>query len=89
MNTDLKMPMETMAITDAVKAEVARVGLSGKEIARRIGRDRNYIYERYRYEKPFDTNDLALIAKAIGITTDDLFRSAELGKTMHSHELTA
>lgn len=78
-----------MAIADAVKAEAARAGYSGKTIARLIGRDKNYIYERFRYEKPFDTNDLAQIASAIGITPNDIFRSAEFGIALHAQRLTA
>jgi hypothetical protein len=59
---------QSIDIINAVKAESARAGMTGKVLANGIGRDRNYIYERFRYEKPFDTDDLSAIAKCIGIT---------------------
>ena len=67
-----QLDKQSIALADAVKAEAARVGISGKQIASGIGRDRNYIYERFRYEKPFDTNDLSGIAKVLGITLEQL-----------------
>ncbi|KFI76573.1 hypothetical protein [Bifidobacterium mongoliense] len=78
-----KLDEQSIAIADAVKAEAARVGVSGKRLAQDIGRDRNYIYERFRYEKPFDTNDLSIIAKSLGISLESLFQSATFGQQIH------
>lgn len=65
-------------IIRAVKAEAARRGVSGKAIAEALGRDKKYIYERYRLEKPFATSDLEPISRRLGITVDTLFASAAL-----------
>lgn len=80
---------ESTAIADAIKAEIARAGITGKKVVALIGRDRNYVYQRLRYEKPFDTNDIALIAEVLGISTKDIFRSAQFGMTIKDHQLTA
>jgi hypothetical protein len=88
MNTN-QINDESKAIVDAVKAEAARVGVTGKMLAAGIGRDRNYIYERFRYEKSFDTNDLSAIAKVLGITLPSLFKSVELGMEIHKQGLAA
>lgn len=80
---------ESRAVVDAVKAEAARVGVTGKKLASGIGRDLNYIYQRFWYEKSFDTNNLSAIAKVLGITLPALFKSAELGMEIHKQNLAA
>lgn len=65
-------------IIGAVKAESARRGMSGKKLAEALGRDKKYIYERFRYEKPFATSDLEPLAQSIGISVSTLFASAAL-----------
>lgn len=88
MNSErTKVDAKSVEIIDAVKAESARVGVSGKQLADALGRDRNFIYERFRYEKPFDTNDLQGIAKRLGITIADILRSAALGAEIHGKAL--
>lgn len=68
-------------IIRAVKAEAARSGITGKELALALGRDKKYVYERYRFEKPFSTDDLAEIAHRIGIPTAAIWDSAEFDLT--------
>lgn len=65
-------------IIRAVKAESARRGVTGKALALALGRDKKYIYERYRFEKPFATSDLEPIADCLGISVGTLFASAAL-----------
>ncbi|MCI1643805.1 MAG: hypothetical protein SOH95_05385 [Bifidobacterium crudilactis] len=87
MNKTTKLDEQSIAIANAVKAESARVGITGKILATKIGRDRNYIYERFRYQKPFDTNDLANIARVLGISLDSIFRSASFGVEIHTQKI--
>lgn len=72
-------------IIRAVKAESARFGVAGKDLATALGRDKKYVYERYRFEKPFATSDLEPIAARIGITVDTLFASAALEDRAKQH----
>lgn len=65
-------------VTRAVKAELARRGLSGGDLVPVLGLGRNAIYARLREEQPFDTDQLVKIADFIGIELATLFASAEL-----------
>lgn len=65
-------------IIRAVKAEAARRGVTGKVLAEALGRDKKYVYERYRFEKAFATSDLEPIAESLGIPVDIIFASAAL-----------
>jgi hypothetical protein len=91
MNSNVELDENSIDIINAVKAEAARFGFDGKSLAVRMGHDRNWIYERYRYRKPFDTNDLGIIAKILGVPVSLIFQSAELGSKMRasSMEVTA
>lgn len=60
-----------------MKAESARRGVTGKELAEALGRDKKYIYERFRFEKSFAVSDLDEIADALGITKDAIWESAQ------------
>ena len=67
----------------AVRAEAARYGYSGKDIAKALGRDPKYVYERFRFQKPFSTEDLNQVAEWLGITFDDLIKSADFDASIH------
>lgn len=71
----------------AVRAEAARYGYSGKDIAKALGRDPKYVYERFRFQRPFSTEDLNQVAEWLGITFDDLIKSAEFDASMHRQGL--
>lgn len=79
MNKARKLDEQSVQVINAVKAESARAGVNGKQLAQAIGRDRTYIYSRFQYKKAFDTNDLQGIAEYLGITVADIFRSATIG----------
>jgi lambda repressor-like predicted transcriptional regulator len=66
-------------VIQAVRAESARYGVTGKQLADALGRDKKYVYERFRFEKPFSTSDLEVIAHRLGITPQDLWDSAQFG----------
>ncbi|CAG7622374.1 hypothetical protein ACFPZL_09615 [Leucobacter soli] len=81
---------ETSArIIRAVKAEAARRGVTGKALAGALGRDKKYVYERFRFEKPFATSDLEPIASRLGITAATLFASAALEEQVQAPEVAA
>lgn len=67
-------------ITRAVKAELGRRGLTGVALAPVLGLNRNAVYARLRFERPFDTSELSKIAEFFGMTVDDLLDSAELDR---------
>ena len=65
-------------IIRAVRAEAARSGITGKELALALGRDKKYVYERFRFEKPFALSDLEPLAARIGIGVNTIWASAQL-----------
>lgn len=67
-------------ITGAVKAELARRDLSGNDLTEPLGLGRNAVYARLRGERPFDMVELEKITAFIGISLDDLWASADIGK---------
>lgn len=71
------------AVIDAIKAECARIGMDGKTLAEKIGKDRNYVYARFRHQRVFDTNDIDRIANALGLTDAYIFKQAETGIALH------
>lgn len=54
-----------------------------------IGRDRKFLYDRFALKAPFSTEDLAAIAKALGITTEDIIKSASLEAQRQKQEVAA
>ena len=87
--TNTKLDEHSIDIIDAVNAETARAGLTGKQLAQGLGHDRNWIYERFRHEKPFDTDDIANIARVLGTTVDLIFRSARIGHEIRTQAVAA
>lgn len=86
-NTDLSET--SVRLIRAVRAEAARAGVATPELAKRIGRDRKFLYDRFAMKLPFNTNDLTDIAKALGITVEDIIKSASLEAQRQKREKTA
>lgn len=55
---------------------MAYIGLSQASLAETIGRDQHYVSRRVSGKVPFDTEDLALIAPALGVALADLVGEA-------------
>lgn len=70
-----------------MRAEAARAGVTTPELAERIGRDRKFLYDRFAMKLPFNTNDLTDIAKALGITVEDIIKSASLEAQRQKQEV--
>lgn len=84
-NTDLSET--SVRLIRAVRAEAARAGVNTPELAERIGRDRKFLYDRFAMKLPFNTNDLTDIAKALGITVEDIIKSASLEAQRQKQEV--
>ena len=83
----MRLKQSSTRVIRAVRAEAARCGYSGKDVAKALGRDPKYVYERFRFQKPFSTEDLNQVAEWLGITFDDLIKSAEFDASMHRQDL--
>jgi transcriptional regulator with XRE-family HTH domain len=59
-------------VTEAVRRQMSRHGVSGLEVAKRIGISRNYIAKRLRHEAAFTFNDVENIAAALRTPITDL-----------------
>ena len=60
------------AVAEEVRVALARRQISGVKLANMIGRSQVYVSRRLRGEVPFDVDDLALIAEALGMKMVDL-----------------
>ncbi|HEY3435955.1 MAG TPA: helix-turn-helix transcriptional regulator [Solirubrobacterales bacterium] len=56
---------------------IARKRLSGVQLAKLVGVSQPYLSRRLNGAVPFDLNDLELITDALGVTLEDLLKSAK------------
>lgn len=82
MKTATTLSDYSVNIINAVRAEASRQGVTTPELARRVGRDRKFFYDRFSFKAAFSTDDIAEIATALGITAADIIRSARMGAEM-------
>nr|WP_303826520.1 hypothetical protein [Bifidobacterium catenulatum] len=88
--TNMALDETSTRLIRAVRAEAARAGVDGKTLAASgLKRDPKYVYERYRFEKPFTTKDLSQIAEFLGITVEDIIKSASLEAQRQKQEVAA
>ncbi|UKA56664.1 helix-turn-helix domain-containing protein (plasmid) [Arthrobacter sp. FW305-BF8] len=59
-------------VIEAVRRHMSRQGVSGLELAKRIGISQNYIAKRLRHEASFTFNDVENIATALRIPSGHL-----------------
>jgi len=59
-------------ITERVRSLIADRGVSGSELARRIGATQSYVSRRIRGDVPWRAGELVKIAAALGCTAADL-----------------
>lgn len=64
------------AIADALNHKIGMSGIPMVKVLVDAGLSRNYYYKRARYELPFNTNDISLIAQSIGLTPDEIIEDA-------------
>lgn len=89
MKKSTNLSETSVTLIRAVRAEAARAGISTPDLAERIGRDRKFLYDRFALKTPFSTEDLADIAKALGITAEDIIKSASLEAQRQKQEVAA
>ncbi|MGJ0783925.1 hypothetical protein ACR74E_03940 [Bifidobacterium longum subsp. longum] len=70
-----------------MKAEAARCGKDGSSLAAALGRNPKYVYDRFSFKKAFSTRDLGKIAEFLGITIQDIIRSAAFDAQIHAKEV--
>lgn len=59
-----------------VRAEMARRGISQTALASRLKVSQSAVSKRLRGETPFDVNELAKVARALGVSMDSLTAGA-------------
>ncbi|MFG2054801.1 helix-turn-helix domain-containing protein [Micromonospora sp. NPDC048930] len=64
-------------ISEAIRVELARRRMSQRALADATGLSQSYIGRRLTGEMPFTTDDLALIAKALGVPVLALLPAAD------------
>ncbi|MGN7861491.1 hypothetical protein ACTJI8_13000 [Microbacterium sp. 22303] len=69
----------TAAVQGAMRAELARRGVDGVALCEPLKLSRNSVYSRLNGTKPFNTDEIEAAAAFLGITVDQLIRSAALG----------
>lgn len=62
----------------AVKAEMARRDVTATELLPHLKISRNSLYSRLKFERSFETDELAVIVDVLGIDMATLHASAEL-----------
>lgn len=64
-------------VATQIKVQLVLVDMRQSDLARRIGKNEQWLSVRLRGIQPIDLDDLALIADALGVTVLDLIRRAE------------
>lgn len=67
----------TQLVAGQVRAEMARARISGTQLAEKIGRSHPYVSRRLMGSVAFDTDDLAAISEALGVSVVSLMPAAE------------
>jgi transcriptional regulator with XRE-family HTH domain len=57
----------TQLVATEIKVQMARADVRQSQLAREIGKNEQWLSVRLRGRQPLDVNDLALIAKALGV----------------------
>jgi transcriptional regulator with XRE-family HTH domain len=74
MTTTPEAPAKTLTqlVALEVKLEMVRRDLKQSNLARAIGKNEQWLSVRLRGRQPIDLNDLALIARGLGVSVRDL-----------------
>ena len=71
-------------IAAEVRAELARQRISVSEAARRLGWGQSVLHRRIAAERPFEAEELAMIARILEVPVSKFFVSVEGFKTTNS-----
>lgn len=67
----------TQLVATEIKVQMARADIRQSELARKIGKNEQWLSVRLRGRQPFDINDMALVATGLGIGIHDLLPSPQ------------
>lgn len=65
------------AVAATVRAELARRRMRALDLRSVLGLGRTAIYDRLNGEIPFDTEQLMLVARHLGMTVEEIVRDAD------------
>lgn len=72
-------PMREL-VAEEIRVLLARRKMSASELARRMGVTQPYISRRLTGDTPLDVDDMATIARVLGVTVGDLLPRSEEGR---------
>lgn len=74
----MRMPLSQTALRVAaeVRAEMARQGCTQTVLAERVARDQHFISRRLSGKVPFAVDEIAAVAKALGVPLSELLGEA-------------
>jgi transcriptional regulator with XRE-family HTH domain len=80
MSITPEVPAKTLTqlVATEIKVQMARADVRQSQLARSIGKTEQWLSVRLRGRQAFDINDLALIAKGLGVGLYDLLPSPEV-----------
>lgn len=67
----------TQLVATEIKVQMARADVRQSQLARKIGKNEQWLSVRLRGRQPFDVNDLLLIARALDVGVHDLLPPPE------------
>lgn len=71
----------TQLVATEIKVQMARADVRQSQLARQIDKTEQWLSVRLRGRQPIDINDLALIARGLGVGIHDLLPTPEVAAT--------
>lgn len=68
----------TQLVATEIRVQMARADVKQSQLARNLGTNEQWLSVRLRGRQPIDMNDLALIARALGVSVYELLPSPEV-----------
>jgi transcriptional regulator with XRE-family HTH domain len=79
MSIEPRTPAKTLTqlVATEIRVQMARADVRQSQLAREIGKTEQWLSVRLRGRQPIDVNDLALIARGLGVGIHDLLPSPD------------
>jgi transcriptional regulator with XRE-family HTH domain len=68
----------TQLVATEIRVQMARADVRQSQLARELGKTEQWLSVRLRGKQPIDLNDLALIARALGVSVHQLLPPADI-----------
>jgi len=78
----------TQLVATEIRVQMARADVRQSQLAREINKTEQWLSVRLRGRQPIDVNDLALIAKALGVGVHDLLPAPDVAARATTRGLT-